>query len=134
MPLWRERWLDACRHTFLLTAKVIRCAEQLSQLLGTLAVEACGEGALRMTERPGGVEEGGALDEPEELRNRTLPEPRRHGVGLAHLPEHCQLCRCNHRHRIDAIFGWSVVHHVFERACSLGHPARPLDSLALARP
>jgi hypothetical protein len=28
----------------------------------------------------------------------------------------------------------SVVHHVFERASSPGHPARPLESLALARP
>jgi hypothetical protein len=60
--------------------------------------------------------------------------PRRHGVGLAHLPEDCQLCRCNRWHRVDAIFGWGVVHHIFERARSPGHPARPLDSLALARP
>jgi hypothetical protein len=56
------------------------------------------------------------------------------GVGLAHLPEHFQLCRRNRRQRVDAIFCGSVVHHVFERACSLGYPVRPLDILALARP
>ena len=37
--LRRERWLSECRQTILRTIKVIRCAEQISQLIGTFAVD-----------------------------------------------------------------------------------------------